>query len=82
MSNRSPQRVTGARIDPRRVENAAPRPGSPMDLSSKAPDTAATMSAISRTELQGSELESLAQLRHSLTEWADALSTEDHSVTP
>lgn len=64
------------------VVNAATRPSSPMDLSSKAPNSAAIMSAVSRTELQRYNVESLALMRSSLTEWAEALSTEDHAVTP
>ena len=64
------------------VVNAATRPSSPMDLSSKAPSSAAVMSAVSRTELQRYDLESLALMRSSLTEWAEVLSTGNHIVTP
>jgi len=64
------------------VVNAATRPSSPMDLSSSEPGAAAIMSAVSRTELQRYNVESLALMRRSLAEWADALSTKDHTVTP
>ena len=64
------------------VVNAATRPSSPMDLSSKEPGAAAIMSAVSRAELQRYNVESLALMRRSLAEWADALSTNDHTVTP
>ena len=64
------------------VVNAQTRPERPMDLSSRAPGTSEVLSAVSHTQLQRYNVESIALMQSSLKQWSNELSTADQSVTP
>ena len=64
------------------VVNAHTRPERPMDLSSRAPGTSAVLSAVSHTQLQRYNMESIALMQDSLKQWSEELSTPDQAVTP
>ncbi|MDX1718415.1 MAG: patatin-like phospholipase family protein, partial [Anderseniella sp.] len=64
------------------VVNAQTRPERPMDLSSRAPGTSAVLSAVSHTQLQRYNMESIALMQDSLKQWSEELSTPDQAVTP
>lgn len=64
------------------VVNAQTRPERPMDLSSRAPGTSAVLGAVSHTQLQRYNTESIALMQDSLKQWSEELSTPDQAVTP
>jgi NTE family protein len=64
------------------VVNAETRPERPMDSSSKAPGISAVLSAVSHTQLQRYNTDSIALMQSSLKQWSKELSTPDHLVTP
>ena len=53
-----------------------------MDSSSKAPGISAVLSAVSHTQLQRYNTDSIALMQSSLKQWSKELSTPDHLVTP
>jgi NTE family protein len=64
------------------VVNAETRPDRPMDLSSKSPGTSAVLGALTDTQLQRYNVESIALMQSSLKQWSNELSTPDQTVTP
>jgi NTE family protein len=53
-----------------------------MDLSSRAPGTSAVLGAVSHTQLQRYNTESIALMRDSLERWSGELSTPEQAVAP
>jgi len=64
------------------VVNAQTRPERPMDLSRKSPGTSAVLGALTDTQLQRYNVESIALMQSSLKQWSEELSTPDQTVTP
>jgi len=64
------------------VVNAQTHPDRPMDLSSKSPGTSAVLGALTDTQLQRYNVESIALMQGSLKQWSNELSTPDQTVTP
>jgi NTE family protein len=64
------------------VVNAETRPDRPMDLSRKSPGTSAVLGALTDTQLQRYNVESIALMQNSLKQWSNELSTADQAVTP
>ena len=64
------------------VVNAQTRPERPMDISSRAPGSSAVLGALTDTQLQRYNVESIALMQSSLKQWSDELSTADQPVTP
>jgi len=64
------------------VVNAQTHPDRPMDLSSKSPGTGAVLGALTDTQLQRYNVESIALMRSSLKQWSNELSTPEQTVTP
>jgi len=64
------------------VVNAQTHPERPMDLSSKPPGTGEVLGALTDTQLQRYNVESIALMRSSLKQWSNELSTPEQTVTP
>jgi len=64
------------------VVNAQTRPERPMDLSRKSPGTSAVLGALTDTQLQRYNVESIALMQSSMKQWSEELSTPDQTVTP